>query len=269
MNKLIISALILSPFVTQACENPFVYNELPEVPVQGECGIEQFITQKNGRDLGSGYDGKYRALELETELDFGLSTSDQIKLSIGHTMVHRGANNAFRFTGAQLGYMHVFEEAEKTGWGVASFIGLGFEQVESATGAIEHSTKGEIAVFAQRNFGQDNLWSYVVNLGGEYSRLNESGEATVEYTLSQGVAYQIDPHWIGAIEAVARAEYLDGKTFEWSGLFIGPTLTYNKKDISFSLGVLAQVVGNPREKGDLNVSNASPVEIRVKLGFEF
>jgi hypothetical protein len=91
----------------------------------------------------------------------------------------------------------------------------------------------------------------------------------VEYTLTQGIAYEFDPHWIGALEAVARAEYLEGKTFEWSGLFIGPTLTYNKKDISFSLGVLAQVVGNPREKGNLNVSNASPVEIRVKLGFEF
>jgi hypothetical protein len=269
MNKLLISALALSPFITQACENPFVYNELPEVPVKGECGIEQFITQKNGRDLGAGYDGKYRALELETEFDFGLSTNDQIKLSIGHTMVHRGANNAFRFTGAQLGYLHVFEEAEKSDWGLASFIALGFEQVEAATGAIEHSTNGEIALFAQRNFGQDNHWSYVVNLGGEYSRLNESGESSVEYTLTQGIAYEFDPHWIGALEAVARAEYLEGKTFEWSGLFIGPTLTYNKKDISFSLGVLAQVVGNPREKGDLNVSNASPVEIRVKLGFEF
>jgi hypothetical protein len=269
MNKLFISALILSPFTAQACENPFVYNELPEVPVKGECGIEQFITQKSGRDLGLGYDGKYRALELETEFDFGLSTSDQIKLSIGHTMVHRGANNAFRFTGAQLGYMHVFEEAEKSEWGLASFIGLGFEQVESATGAIEHSTKGELAVFAQKNFGQDNRWSYVVNLSGEYSRLNEGGDSSVEYTLSQGIAYQINPNWIGAIEAVGKAKYLDGKTFEWSGLFIGPTLTYNKKDISFSLGLLAQVVGNPREKGDLNVSNASPVEMRVKLGFAF
>jgi hypothetical protein len=44
-----------------------------------------------------------------------------------------------------------------------------------------------------------------------------------------------------------------------------PTLTYNQKDISFSLGLLAQVVGNPKEKGDLNVSHASPLEIRVKL----
>lgn len=147
--KIIISALVLSPFYIQACENPFVYNELPEVPVKGECGLEQFITQKHGRDLGSGYDGKYRALEFETEFDFGLSTSDQIKLSIGHTMVHRGENNAFRFTGAQLGYMHVFDEAEKNDWGVASFIGLGFEQVEAATGAIEHSTHAEIAFFAQ------------------------------------------------------------------------------------------------------------------------
>lgn len=269
MNKIILSSLILSPLIAHSCENPFVYNELPEVPVKGECGLEQFITQKHGRDLGSGYDGKYRALELETELDFGLSTSDQIKLSIGHTLVHRGVNNAFRFTGAQLGYMHVFEEAEKSDWGVASLVAVGFEQVEAATGAIEHSTNAELALFAQRNFGQDNRWSYVVNLGGEVSRLNESGEVSVEYGLSQGIAYEINPHWIGAIEAVGRAEYLDGKTFEWSGLFIGPTLTYNQKDISFSLGVLAQVVGNPREKGDLNVSNASPVEIRVKLGFEF
>jgi len=213
MKKLIISTFVLSPFLIQACENPFVYNELPEVPVKGECGLEQFITQKNGRDLGSGYDGKYRALELETELDFGLSPSDQIKISVGHTMVHRGATNAFRFTGAQLGYMHVFEEAEKNEWGVAGFIGLGFEQVEAATGAIEHSTNGELAVFAQKNFGQDNRWSYVVNLGAEYSRLNESGEASVEYSLSQGIAYEINRHWIGAIEAVGRAEYLDGKTF--------------------------------------------------------
>jgi hypothetical protein len=84
------------------------------------------------------------------------------------------------------------KKQKKTSGALASFIGLGFEQVEAATGAIEHSTNGELAVFAQKNFGQDNRWSYVVNLGAEYSRLNEGGDSSIEYTLSQGIAYEIN-----------------------------------------------------------------------------
>ena len=63
------------------------------------------------------------------------------------------------------------------------------------------------------------------------------------------------------------AEFSD---FEYAAVLAGPCLRYQRETGLFAtLTVLAQVAGSPADKGSLNVSEKSPYEARLRVGYEF
>ena len=65
------------------------------------------------------------------------------------------------------------------------------------------------------------------------------------------------------------AEWAELNNFEAAALFVGPTLNFRRGDLSVTLAGLAQVVGSPQDKGDLNVSEQSPYQVRLLVAYEF
>ena len=53
-------------------------------------------------------------------------------------------------------------------------------------------------------------------------------------------------------------------------MLAGPCVRYQREDGFFAtFTLLGQVLGSPADKGDLNVSEKSPYEARLKVGLEF
>jgi cobalt-zinc-cadmium resistance protein CzcA len=67
MKHLLLPALL--PIAAQACENPFGYSYLSETLAAVRVEYVQWATGRFGRDIGSGYDGRYRGFDLRSEIE--------------------------------------------------------------------------------------------------------------------------------------------------------------------------------------------------------
>lgn len=260
--------VLLSATAALACDNPFAYSYSAETLKPGELEFEQFITGRFGKDLGSGYDARYRAFDLRTELEFGLTPTDQIEVVLDQTVFETSGLDGLRFRGFGIEYIHSLAHPDEHAWGRALYLEAGYSQASQHDGHLRERWTVEAKYLLQHNFGPDSDWMYVANLGVEALH-TAGGEDAFELFVTQGIACQLTAEWTFGLEAVAASEWLEGADFEESGVLAGPCLNYRQGGFSTTLTVLAQLSGAPAGKGDLNVAEYSPYEARLAVSYEF
>lgn len=252
-----------------ACENPFGYSYIAETTKAGRFEFEQYVTTRMGRDVGSGYEAGYRGIDLNTEIEYGISANEQISLYINNLYFDSSVRDGFRFNGFNIAYKRMLADPDKQTWGQAIYLEALYSQASSSSGSFRNRYGLEAKYIFQNNFGENSGWIYAGNLIAEVTHTTGSGEDAVEVKLTQGIAREVSQHWTVGLEAVAEAEWVEMNDFEAAGFFLGPVVNYRKDALSASLTFLAQVVGSPQDKGSLNVSEYSPYQARLRISYEF
>ncbi len=269
--SLLLLSLCSLPLVAKACDNPFGYSYLSETLAPGKVSFVQWATGRLGRDLGAGYDSGYRAVDLRSELEFGLSEREQLSAYLNYRHFDTAVRDGLRFDGVQVAYMRMLAHPDQEAWGSAIYIEPGYSQSSSKSGALRDQYSLEVKYLLQHNLGeegQDGI--YAANLVGEVERVPSTGEDALTLKLTQGVAWQVGERWQAGLEAVVGAEWAEGSDFEHFSAFVGPCARYQSEGSFFMTATaLAQVAGSPTDKGELNVGDKSPWEIRLKAGFDF
>lgn len=261
----------LLPALCQACDNPFGYTYLTETLTKGRAEYIQWATARLGRDIGSGYDSSYKALDLRSEVEVGISDNEQLSFYANYRHFDTSVRDGLRFDGMQVAYMRMLSHPDKEAWGQAIYIEPGYSQSSSKTGALRDQYSLEFKYLLQHNLGeegQDGI--YAINLVAEVEREPESDGDTLSLKLTQGAAWQVSESWQAGWEAVLGAEWAEGVDFEHFSLLAGPCARYQSQGSFFVTATLmAQVAGSPSDRGDLNVTDKSPWELRLKAGFAF
>jgi hypothetical protein len=262
--------LLLAVASTQACDNPFTYSYLTETLQPGKIEIVQWTTARLGRNIGTGYDARYRGFDFKTEIEKGLSENEQIAFYLNYRYFETSVRDGLRFDGFQVAYMRMLADPDKESWGQAIYIEPGYSQSSSKNGDLRDEYSVELKYLLQHNFGAEQDWVYAANIVSEFEYKPASEEDALKLKLTQGVAYQINTHWFAGMEVVAEAEWAEMNDFEYSAVLAGPCFRHQRESGLFiSMTALAQIFGTYADKGDLNVSDKSPWEIRLKAGIEF
>ncbi len=261
--------LLLGAAAAFGCDNPFGYSYSAETVKAGHYEFEQFITSALGRDLGAGYDGGYRGYTLKSEFEYGLSANEQIEFEVNQMYLHSAGHKGFHFDGVDIEYRRMLADPDKANWGRAYALELGYSQADAGSGALRSRYSCEAKYILQHNFGENSPWLYIANVSGEVSYTTDIAESTFELQLTQGIAYQLNRNWAVGLECVAVAEWAEFNNFEQSGILAGPMANYRKDNFSASLTAMAQLTGAPANRGRLNVSEFSPLEIRMIASWEF
>jgi hypothetical protein len=264
---LLVSSVLLTA-AASACDNPFSYSYLTETLKPGKYEFEQYVTGRFGKDLGAGYDPRYRGFDLRTELEFGISEDSQLAIEINQTYFDTADREGLRFDGLNVEYIKMLAHPDKNAWGRAVYLEAGYTQVSLHDGHLRDRWFLEGKYLFQHNFGENSPWMYVANVGFEALH-TRGGEDAFELTLSQGLSYQLTKSWAVGIEAVAASEWVEGADFEESGVQVGPCVNYRQGNLSLTFSLMAQLTGAPANKGSLNVSEYSPYEARLKFSYEF
>jgi hypothetical protein len=270
MKNILCPLLLLSAAHAIGCDNPFGYSYLTETLKPGRTEIVQWVTTRFGRDVGSGYDARYRGVDLKTEYEFGLSANAQLSLYFNNRFFDGTARDGLRFDGFQVAYMRMLADPDKATWGQAIYIEPGYSQTSSKNGALRDEYSLELKYLAQRNFGAQQEGVYAANLVVEIERKPATDADAFKLKLTQGVAWELNKRWLAGLEVVAEAEWAEFTDFEYAAVLAGPCVRYQQENGLFAtFTVLGQIVGSPADKGGLNVSEKSPYEARLKVGFEF
>lgn len=270
MKALLTTLTLTSAASALGCENPFGYSYLTETIKPGRTEIVQWVTGRFGRDIGSGYDARYRGFDLKTEYEVGLSANEQLSFYFNNRYLDNSVREGLRFDGFQVAYMRMLANPDKAGWGQAIYVEPGYSQTSSKDGGFRDEYSLELKYLLQHNFGaaQENV--YAANLIAEIERKPSTGADALKLKLTQGVAWELNKRWIAGLEVVAEAEWAEFNDFEYAAVLAGPCLRYQREAGVFAtLTVLAQVAGSPADKGSLNVSEKSPYEARLRVGYEF
>ncbi|MEY4271356.1 MAG: hypothetical protein RL250_222 [Verrucomicrobiota bacterium] len=260
--------LCVSAATALGCENPFGYSYLAETLKPGKHEIEQYVTGRFGKDLGAGYDARYRGFDLRTEIEHGLSATEQIALEFDQTYFDTADREGLRFRGVSVEYIKMLADPDKNAWGRACYLEAGYSQASLHDGHLRDRWTVESKYILQHNFGDNSRWMYVANLGVEALH-TQGGEDAFELFVTQGLSCQLSKEWTVGLEALAASEWVEGADFEESGVQLGPVVNYRKGDFSVAFTVLAQLTGAPANKGSLNVSEYSPYEARLRFSWEF
>lgn len=270
MKTLLTTLSLISAANAFGCDNPFGYSYLTETIKPGRTEIVQWVTGRFGRDLGAGYDARYRGFDLKTEYEIGLSANEQLSFYFNNRYLDNSVREGLRFDGFQVAYMRMLAHPDKASWGQAIYVEPGYSQTSSKDGAIRDEYSLELKYLVQHNFGASQENVYAANLIAEVERKPATGADAVKLKLTQGIAWELNKHWIAGVEIVAEAEWAELNDFEYAAVLAGPCLRYQRENGFFAtFTVLGQVMGSPADKGDLNVSEKSPYEARLRCGIEF
>jgi len=264
-----LALLTLAASSAWGCDNPFGYSYLAETIKPGQVEIVQWVTGRIGRDLGNGYDARYRGFDLKTEVEWGISPNEQLAVYVNSRYFERTARNGLLFDGFQIAYKRMLSNPDTQDWGVALYIEPGYSQVCSKNGAHRDQLKLETKLLLQHNFGANDEWVYAANIIGELEHETATNADIVKFKLTQGLARAVGANWYLGAEAILEAEWAELNNHQYTAVLAGPCVRYQNSGFFVTFTALAQVTATPANKGDLNVTKKSPYEARLRVGYEF
>ena len=269
MKALLTSLTLASAATAFGCDNPFGYSYLTETLKPGKIEIVQWVTGRLGRNLGSGYDARYRGFDLKTEVEWGISENEQLSVYVNSRYFEQTSRDGLLFDGFQVAYKKMLSNPDTQDWGVALYIEPGYSQVSSKNGAHRDQLKLETKLLLQHNFGTSDEWIYAANIIGELEHETATHADTVKFKLTQGLACAVGANWYLGAEAIVEAEWAELNDHQYTAVLAGPCVRYQSGGFFTTFTVLAQVTATPANKGDLNVTKKSPYETRLRVGYEF
>lgn len=266
----LLALLTLAGSPVWGCDNPFGYSYLAETIKPGQVEIVQWVTGRFGRNLGAGYDARYRGFDLKTEVEWGISPNEELAVYVNSRYLERTSRDGLLFDGFQIAYKRMLSNPNTQDWGVALYIEPGYSQVSSKNGALRDEYSLELKCLLQHNFGSHQEGIYAANLVMELERKPATGADALKLKLTQGIAWELNKNWIAGVEVIAEAEWAEFNNFEYAAVLAGPTVRYHRDNGFFTtFTLLAQVMASPADKGNLNVSEKSPYEARLRVGYRF
>jgi len=279
-----LGAAVATPVLADENLHGYVYGA--ETLPRGRWEAYQWITWREGKG-----EGGYRAFDLRTELETGLTDKLQGALYVNtrghrvHGVPELDDRDSFQFQGVSAELKYRLRSPYLDGYGLALYLEPGFSRVEKVSGEVEKEIELEAKVIFQRNFLDDTLvWSVNFTLepewvvgtreehedgaGGEEDEEEARRELTEE--LATGISYRIASRWFAGAELRLHSEWPDFAHREHLALFLGPNLHFGGERWWWTLTVLPQIWGRPSgEVRGLQLEEHERLEVRFKLGYNF
>lgn len=258
-----------------ADENNFGYAYGTEILPKGHSEIYQWVTYRTGKA-----DGSYRALDLQTEFEHGIS--DRLQASLYLNAIQHNVSDVtgftdrdqFRFNGLQGSLKYSLSSPYKDPVGVALYVEPGYKRYSRKSGKREDIYFFETKLLLQKN-AMEGALIWVANLTAELERENDIGagewETELELQFSGGFSYRIAPGWFVGAETLFTSAF-EGARLDDLGeyaIFAGPNLHYASARWWTTLTVMPQLTGWPENSGARNLDNFEKVEVRLKVGINF
>ena len=259
----------------RADENTLGFTYGADTLPKGASEVYQIVTSRTGKA-----DGHYSALDLQTEIEHGVTDKLQASLylnAISHDISGvpgTADRDQTAFNGAQASVKYNLRSADRGGWGVAVYLEPGYTRYSGRSGERTDTYFLEPKLILQHNFLDDTLiWS--TNLGAEFERehnlVSGDWESELELEASSGVSYRFAPGWFAGVEGLYKSAYAHMQLDEMSenALFFGPNVHYANARWWATLAVLPQITGWPDNKDTRNLDNYEALMVRLKLGLHF
>ncbi|MGE0640834.1 MAG: DUF6662 family protein [Thermoanaerobaculia bacterium] len=283
----LLTSLAIAPPAARADENLFGYVYGAETLPQGKWEAYQWITLRSGKG-----DGSYRAFDLRTEIETGLTDKLQAAFYV-NTRSHAidgvpglEDRSGFAFQGVSAELKYRLKSPYLDGWGFALYAEPGYSRVDKISGEIEEELELELKAIFQKNFVDDTVvWSLNYTLEPEWAigdeedgheempgEEHEHEEARKELIeeLTTGVSVRFAPRWFLGAELRVHSEWPDFSRREHLAAFLGPSLHYGGERYWWTLSVMPQIWGWPSEEvSHLHFDEHEQLELRLKFGYNF
>jgi hypothetical protein len=277
IHRLLTVLLVLAGLATaaRADENYFGYTYGSETLPKDRWEVYQWATSRTGKA-----DGTYRALDLQTEIEYGFTDRLQGSLYL-NALQHDLARvtdfknrDQFRFNGFQGALKYSLKSPYKDGYGLAVYLEPGYKRYSGKSGARVDTFFLEPKVIVQKNFLGDTL-IWAGNFSAEFERKHDRDEreweSELELQFSTGLSYRFAPNWFAGVEALATTafERMHLDALGEYGVFAGPNLHYANKAWWATLTVLPQLTGWPETNGRRDLEHFEKLQVRLKVGVNF
>jgi len=282
---LVAYAVMFSGSLAQADENLFGYTYGSETLPKGGLEFYEWITGR--QDKGG---GRYDALDLQTELEYGVTDRFQVSgyINFEYHDINNSApydstgasefenkNSSFAWSGGQAEFKYAVLSPYKDNFGLALYLEPGYSRVDKITGEHGNEYELEFKLILQKNFLDDQL-IWAANISPEFERekmgLDTEWENHFLFEVSTGLSYRFAPNWYAGLEARYDSEYPNnnlGNREHWA-LFAGPNIHYAAKDWWWTLTFLPQIQGRPDNTvSGLQLDEHERYEWRLKIGYNF
>ncbi len=274
-------AFLLAPPAVHADEDLFAYVQDTQITPVGEWEITQWSTLRAGKATGT-----YRALDLRTELETGLSDRLQGALYldlIGHRLHDVPGledRSSFEWRGASAELEYRWREPSRHGYGLALYFEPSYSRVVGVSGEGEREMELETKLIVERelldgrmswslNYTLEPEWAFGPSINGREPATEAEARRELGEELATGVSFHVAPRWWVGGELRARSTWPDFSHREGTTLFLGPSLHYAGGEWWWTLAVAPQIWGSPAGSvPGLNLSDHERLEVRLKLGLE-
>ena len=252
--------LLLFVMPARASEGIFSYTYSAETTPAGQWEYEQKNFFRSGKARGN-----YTALDVRNEVEFGITNKLQAAFYLNSTYLNSknqydpedvGNNlpdqNGFEVNGVSVELMYRILSPYSDGWGLAVYLEPEIAVRDHMTGRdrIERSVEGRLIL--QKNFlGDQVITAFNLMLEPEWEREDSMTHKELWVQLSAGGLYQIKPNWFAGLEMRNHMEFIEMnlQNQEHSAYFAGPVLHYGAESYWWTVTVLPQIYGWPRDLG--------------------
>ena len=268
-------AIIFTAPQVRADENYFGYTYGAETLPKGHSEIYQWTTFRQGKA-----DGSYRAVDLQTEFEYGFT--DRLQGSLYLNAIKHDISGVTDFTnrdqihfnGLQGSLKLNLRSPYKDGYGLALYAEPGYKRYSRKSGDRQDTFFFETKVITQKNYLEDTLiWAtnFSAELEREHNLVERAWETELELTLSTGLSYCLAPHWFVGAEAVVVSafERADPSKLGEYALFAGPNIHFAAKRWWFTVTALPQLTGWPENSSSRDLEHFEKLEVRLKVGLNF
>lgn len=246
----------------------------------GRAEAYEFLTLQSGKA-----EGTYRALDTETELEYGFTDRFQASAALENNYFYnKGVNgtrdalndtSVFRFGGIELSAKYRLLSPFKDPVGLALRLEGGYLPHDEVDGLKETEVYVAPQFILQKNYFDDTL-IIDLNAGTEFAwgkRPAEQYPRELAFTGGGGISYRFAPNWYIGLENHVRAEYplFHIGNFEHVVDYAGPAIHYATQRWWVTLSYNYQIFGNGIDEPASGQTFAEEVkqQIRLKIGFNF
>src|SRR5579872_782602 len=273
--------LFASVLQTRADENLFGYTYTADVLPKTKWELEQWITDRMGKESGT-----FSATDFRTELEYGFTDRLQgsIYLNYNYFYVHDAIassgplenRNFFGVSGTSSEWKYQILSPFKDSFGLTLYLEPGYGTIEESDGSRHQEIELESKLILEKHWLDDALiGAFNYTLEPEWAKADgDSGFSVhLKVEVSDGLTYRIAPRWYAGLETRVQTEFENANLNDpaFVAAFVGPVLHYGSERWWATLTVLPQVWGWPdsRGKGGLTLDDHERLEVRLKFGYNF
>lgn len=290
---LLICAFVCFQQTARADENLFGYVRGAETLPGDSWELYQILTSRTDKGIGV-----YRALDTETELEYGVSDRFSALVALKMQSIYssdilidayipKDIDSGLTPSGFEVAGKYNFLSAAKDDIGLSSFLGIDRSWLDPHSGQVKDTTSLELEFLVQKYFLEGELIG-VANIGTEstYARryhiddLPENfewpdyPEMEIEAKAGLGLSYRFIPNWFVGGEGIYESEQETEVGEERWSIFAGPNLHFGARSWWGTLTWFPQVVGGgppyeDQENIKLHLIEKTKQEVRVKIGYNF